>query len=85
LEALEKKRFTDKINSERSALMSGAVSIKMDPSITAAVRNHSSDPYASDLPPIDDDPDVAEGLKMLQGQNQDIVRKNVCIVLVSLQ
>ena len=80
LEALEKKRFTDKLGSERSALMAGAVSIKIDPSLS--VKNQQDNPYSTDLPPIDDDPDVTEGLKMLQGQNQDLVNTTNCLECV---
>lgn len=70
LEALEKKRFTEKMSSDRSALMSGAISIKIDPTLA---KISSDNPFISNLPPIDDEPEVTEGLKMLQGLNQDLV------------
>lgn len=73
LEMMEKKRFNDKVNSERSALMSGAISIKIDPTAAALSRNNNSSNYTSDLPPIDDDPEITSGLKDLNAQNNDLV------------
>ena len=83
LEALEKKRFTDKLASDRSALFAGAAVANIKIGTINDVKESKSDlcvdmsekgKYDSSLPDIDPDPETAQDLMMLKDRNQEIVR-----------
>eukprot|EP00158_Paraphelidium_tribonemae_P002089 Partr_v1_DN25113_c0_g1_i2_m76941 putative NA len=73
-ENLEKKRFNDKVQSERSALMGGGTSVKIEMTNFGGGKPAPSAGNGTDsqLPDIDNDPEVTSGLQALAAGNQDL-------------
>ena len=80
-EALEKKRYNEKLAADRSALFSGAAPVKVEFTQFPNGRpGPSTGATGENLPEIDDDPEVARELAMLQQGNRDIVRLFMLLV-----
>lgn len=70
VEQLEKKRYSDKLSTDRGALFAGAAEGRQMTTFNG--RPNVPPPASSDLPDIDADPEVTEGLQALDRGNKDI-------------
>ncbi|KAI3634196.1 hypothetical protein MIR68_007800 [Amoeboaphelidium protococcarum] len=85
IETMEKKRYTDKTSADRAALFDGAASAKLD-FVAFDSKPAGKAAFQTNLPDIDDDPEVGAGLQLLQENNRaidqdlDTIRQNVGVL-----